>query len=506
MTTAFPMSFAQQRLCFLHRMDPTGAAHATVRCHRVTGPLDPRALREALDVLVARHEPLRTAFPLGTRQQVSAEGRGHVHVHVLEVATEAEALRHAHEEAARPFELEHGPLLRLTVMRLEPRTHFLVFAVHLLVADGASLQVFTEELAIAYRAALLGQPTGLPELPVQYVDWAAWQREQLTAERREALSRRWREQLSGVPLFLDLVPPRPVLGRGRRMHRVLPAAVAHGVRALASTERQTVFTVLAAACGLVLGHRAGREQVLLGLAVANRDLPEVERVLGFFVNTVVLQVDLRGDPDFRELLTRVAAATVAAYAHKDLPFEQLVADLAPPRDPTRSPVVQVNFAYHPAGTAGALSLHGCEVTEFLLDLPSAKFELTLRVEERSDGPYTVWAEFDESLFNPAFIDGLLAAYEDVLRTATPHARTSPPRSPVEARAQHLSRIFADVLKVDSVAPDDDFFQRGGHSLQLVEVAARIRSEMGQDLSLRELYQHPTVAGAAARLDRTGAPR
>ncbi|GEN13188.1 hypothetical protein MFU01_82250 [Myxococcus fulvus] len=498
------MSFAQQRLCFLHRMDPTGAAHATVRCHRVTGALDARALREALDALVARHEPLRTVFPLGTQQHVSAEG--HAQVRFLEVATEAEALRHAHEEALHPFDLEHGPLLRLTVIRLAPRTHVLVLAAHLLAADGTSLQVFTEELAIAYRAALLGEPTVLPELPVQYVDWAAWQREQLTAERRESLSRWWREQLSGVPLFLDLVPPRPALGKGRRLHRVLPAAVADRVRALASTERQTVFTVLASACGVVLGHRAGREQVLLGLAVANRDLSEVERVLGFFVDTVVLQVDLRGDPDFRALLTRVSAATAAAYAHKDLPFEQLVADLAPPRDPTRSPVVQVNFAHHPAGTAGALSLHGCEVTELLLDLPSAKFELTIRVEERADGAFTVWAEFDESLFDPVFIEGLLVAYEDVLRTATPEARASLPRAPPGAREQQLSRIFADVLKVASVAPDDDFFLRGGHSLLLVEVAARIRSEMGQDLGLRELYQHPTVAGIAARLDRTAAPR
>ncbi|MBZ4402341.1 condensation domain-containing protein [Myxococcus sp. AS-1-15] len=502
MTTVFPMSFAQQRLCFLHRMDPTGAAHATVRCHRVTGPLDSRALQEALDALVARHEPLRTVFPLGTQQLIAPEGRAQVRF--VEVKTEAEALRHAHEEALQPFDLERGPLLRLTVLRLEPRTHFLLFAVHLLVADGTSLQVFTEELAIAYRAALLGRPPALPELPVQYVDWAAWQREQLTAERRESLSRWWREQLSGVPLFLDLVPPRPVSGRGRRMHRVLPAAVSDGVRALASTERQTVFTVLAAACGRVLGHRAGRERVLLGLAVANRDLPEVERVLGFFVETVVLQVDLRGDVDLRALLTRVASATAAATAHKALPFEQLVADLAPPRDPTRSPVVQVNFAYHPVGTAGALSLQDCEVTELLLDLPSAKFELTVRVEERSDGAFTVWGEFDESLFEPAFIEALLADYEDVLRTATPDARTSPRRS--STREQQLGRIFADVLKVASVAPDDDFFQRGGHSLQLVEVAVRIRNELGQDLGLRELYQHPTVAGIAARLDRTGAPR
>ncbi|RKH35905.1 hypothetical protein D7Y13_00630 [Corallococcus praedator] len=504
MTTVFPMSFAQQRLCFLHRMDPSGAAHVTVRCHRVTGPLDLRALREALDVLVARHEPLRTVFPLGTHQRVSPDGRGHVDV--VDATTEEEALRHAQAEVARPFDLEHGPLLRLTVVRLEPRVHFLVFAVHLLVADGWSLQVFSEDLALAYRAAVLGEPTGLSELPVQYADWAAWQREQLTAARRESLSHGWRERLSGVPLFLDLVPPRPVLGQGRRAHRVLPAAVVDSVRALASAERQTVFTVLAAACGIVLGHHAGREQVLLGLAVANRDLPEVERVLGFFVNTVVLKVDLRGDPDFRELLGRVAGATADAYAHKDLPFEQLVADLAPPRDPTRSPVVQVNFAYHPAGTAGALALHGCEVTEPLLDLPTAKFELTLRVEERSDGLCTVWAEFDESLFDLAFIEGLLAAYEDILRTAAPGARMPRLRPVRTATEEHLARIFADVLKVASVHAHDDFFQLGGHSLQLVEIAARVRTEMGQDLGLRELYQHPTVAGAAARLARTGASR
>ncbi|WP_224371708.1 condensation domain-containing protein [Hyalangium versicolor] len=504
MTTAFPMSFAQQRLCFLHWVDPTGAAHSAVRCYRVTGPLDLRALREALDVLVARHEPLRTVFPLGAHQHVSPDGRGRLHI--VDVADEAEALRHAEAEVARPFDVEHGPLLRLTVARLDPETHFLVFASHLLVADGWSLQIFSEELAIAYRAALLGESTGLPELPVQYADWAAWQREQLTPSRREELSRWWREQLSGIPLVLDLVPPRPALGQGRRVHRVLPADVTQAVRTFASAERQTVFTVLAAACGVILGHRAGRQQVLLGLAVANRDLPEVERVLGFFVNTVVLQVDLRGDPDFRELLRRVSETTTSAYAHKDLPFEQLVADLAPPRDPTRSPVVQVNFAYHPVGTAGALALHGCTVTEPLLDLPTAKFELTLRVEDHADGPTRVWAEFDESLFDAGFVVALLAAYEEVLRAAAPGTRVTGLLSARSGTEQRLTRIFADVLGVDSIDPYDDFFRLGGHSLQLVEVAARIRTELGRDLGLRELYQHPTPAGAAARLEQTGASR
>lgn len=504
MTNAFPMSFAQQRLCFLHRVDPTGAAHSSARCFRVTGPLDTGALRTALEVLVARHEPLRTVFPLGTHQHVLKASP--VDMRVVDVATEAEALRHAEALVSQPFDVEHGPLLRLAVHRVEPRTHLLVFFVHLLAADGWSQQVFFEELAIAYQAAVTGAPTTLPELPVQYADWAAWQREQLTEARRAELSGWWRQRLSGIPLVLDLVPPRPALGRGRRMHRVLSAELTSAVHAFASAERQTVFTVLSAACGVVLGRHAGRQQVLLGLAVANRDLPEVERVLGFFVNTVVLQVDLRGDPTFREQLARVSEATAAAYAHKDLPFEQLVADLAPPRDPTRSPVVQVNFAYHPTGTAGVLGLHGCTVTEPQWDLPTAKFELTLRVEDRGDGTCTVWAEFDESLFDASFIDDVLTSYEEVLRAAAPEVPVSSLRPAHTLIEQRLTRIFADVLGVATVDPHDDFFHLGGHSLQLIDVVARVRTELGRDLGLRELYQNPTAAGAAARLERTGASR
>ncbi|EPX55610.1 Long-chain-fatty-acid--CoA ligase [Cystobacter fuscus DSM 2262] len=334
MTTVFPMSFAQRRLCFLHGLDPTGFAHSSARCFQVTGPLDVTALRAAVDVLVARHEPLRTVFPLGASQHV---------------------------------------------------------------------------------------------------------------------------------------------------------------------------TVLAAACGVVLGHQAGRERVLLGLAVANRELPEVERVLGFFVNTVALRIDLSGDPDFRELLGRVADAT-AAYAHQDLPFEQLVAELAPPRDPVRSPLVQVNFAHHPAGSMGVMALHGCAVREHLLDFATAKFELTLRVEESVDGASVVWAEFDERVFDTGFIDGLLSSYEEVLRTAALEVPVSRLLSARGATERVLTRIFADVLGVETVGPHDDFFRLGGHSLLLVDVAVRVRAELGRDIGLRDLYQTPTVVGAAARLERAGDTR
>ncbi|MFY0578573.1 condensation domain-containing protein [Cystobacter fuscus] len=504
MTTVFPMSFAQRRLCFLHGLDPSGFAHSSARCFRVTGPLDIAALRTAVDVLVARHEPLRTVFPLGASQHVSPQGHGHVRL--IDVPDDSEALRHADSLASQPFDIEHGPLLRLSVLELAPETHFLVLSVHLLAADGWSLQVFLEELALAYREAVSGEPAGWTELPVQYADWAVWQREQLTEPRRVELSSWWRQHLAGFPLVLELIPPRGVMGRGRRVHRVLPAEVAAAVHVLASAGRQTAFTVLAAACGVVLGHHAGGERVLLGLAVANRELPEVERVLGFFVNTVALRIDLGGDPDFRELLGRVAGATAAAYAHQELPFEQLVAELAPPRDPARSPLVQVNFAYHPAGSLGVMTLHGCAVREHLLDFATAKFELTLRVEETADGSSVVWAEFDESRFDIGFIDGLLSSYEEVLRAAAlevPVSRLLPARAEME---RVLTRIFADVLGVATVGPHDDFFRLGGHSLLLVDVAVRVRAELGRDIGLRDLYQTPTVAGAAARLARAGDTR
>lgn len=504
MTAAFPMSFAQRRLCFLHGLDPTGFAHSSARCFQVTGPLDVSSLRSAVELLVARHEPLRTVFPLGSLQHVLPTGRAAMRV--IDVPNEAEALRYAQAIVCQPFDIEHGPLLRLTVFRLEPRTHFLVFSVHLLAADGWSLQIFFEELAIAYRSVAAQEASGLSELPVQYVDWAVWQREQLTGPRREELSRWWHQHLAGAPLVLDLVPYRRAMGRGRRVHRPLPAEVATALRALAGTERQTLFTLLAAACGVVLGHHAGTPQVLLGLAVANRDLPEVERVLGFFVNTVALKIDLRGDPCFRELLVRVAEATAAAAAHKDLPFEQLVAGLDPPRDPARSPLVQINFAYHPAGTLGRMELHGCAVTEHPLDFATAKFELTLRVEETAEGVSLVWAEFDESVFDTRFIDGLLSAYEGVLRAATPEvpvSRLLPGRAATE---RVLTRIFAHVLGVEAVGPHDDFFRLGGHSLMLVDVAVQIRAELGRDIGLRDLYELPTVAGVAARLERTSASR
>jgi non-ribosomal peptide synthetase component F len=264
-------------------------------------------------------------------------------------------------------------------------------------------------------------------LPVQYADWAGWQAEQLTVARRAALVQWWRGELAGAPVRLELPRPRAQAGapRGRRLHRRLDRAAMASLAAFATAERQTAFGALAAVCGAVLARCTGQDRLLLGVAVAHRDRPEVEHVLGLFVDSVALRVDLTGDPRFAELVRRVASAMAAAYDHRDLPFDQLVAAIDPPGPPEpsrrrdRSPGIQVHFAHHPAGSIGCIALHGCTVTERVVDASTAKFELMLRVEQVADGA-VLWAEFDSAQIEPAWAERLLVDYAELLGAAVCH--------------------------------------------------------------------------------------
>ncbi|MFE5586864.1 condensation domain-containing protein [Kitasatospora sp. NPDC056531] len=433
----FTLSFAQRRLWFLHALDPTGHAHSTERWFRVTGALDVGALQRAVDALAARHEALRTVFPDtadGPVQCVRPAGR--IAVRTLRGARdEAAARRRAAEFLRRPFDIAEGPLLRIAVLPLGPDDRMLVLSAHLLAADGWSHNVLLEELGLLYRAALAASPgqDRLAPLPVQYADWGAWQYEQLTSARRAGLLDWWRAELAGAPLVLDLraeaeapdpaVRPSP---DGGRIRQVLGPELGAAVRGLAGTQRQTVFTVLLSAFAVALAHRADQPRLVLGLAVANRDQPQVQRVLGFFVNTVALHLDLTGDPGFDRLLTRVAATVAAAHGHRDLPFDELVAALAPPGVPGRSPVVQVNFAHHPAGSLGALELPGCTVRELPVDHGPGKFELTVRVVESADDGLVVWGEYGAGALHEQDVQEVLTAYQEVLRstTVTPDAPLS----------------------------------------------------------------------------------
>ncbi|MET8170411.1 amino acid adenylation domain-containing protein [Streptomyces sp. NPDC005329] len=345
---ALPLSFSQQRLWFLDRLTPDSGFWNVAMGVRARGPLDVDALRSALSVVVARHEALRTVFPddgAGTPVAVVQDGR-EIPLPVTEVADEAEALALAAADAALPFDLARGPLLRARVLRLAPQDHAVLITAHHAVTDGWSHVVFWGELAEAYTAALDGRDPVLPELPVQYGDFAVWQRAHLDGAVLDRHLEYWRGRLAGTkPLELPLDHPRPALATsaGASQPWELPEDLVRAARALGADEGATLYMTLLAAFSVVLARFAGTDDVAVGTPVAGRTRAEVERLIGFFVNMLVLRTDLSGDPTFRELLGRVRESAVGAMDHQDLPFEHLVEALAPERDLSRNPLVQVVF-------------------------------------------------------------------------------------------------------------------------------------------------------------------
>ncbi len=350
-----PLSFAQQRLWFLDRLDPGTPAHNMPFPLRLRGTLDVGVLRRALAGIVRRHEALRTVFAEveGSPVQVVLPPAP-VRLPVVELSAlppeerEAGVLRLAGEEARRPFDLARGPLLRATLVRLDAEDHAVFFTLHHVVSDGWSMGVLVREVSALYQALLRGEPSPLPPLPVQYADYALWQRAWLAGERLERQLGWWRERLAGAPSTLDLPtdrPHRPLAGVSTRtLDFALSRTASHGVREAARREGATTFMVLLASWQLLLGRYSGEEDVVVGTAVANRRRVETEGLIGFFVNTLALRVDLAGDPSFHGVLARVRETTLGAYQHQDLPFERLVEELAPERSVTHTPLFQVMFA------------------------------------------------------------------------------------------------------------------------------------------------------------------
>ncbi len=365
-----PLSFSQERLWFLDRLRPGTSEYNIPQVLRLTGALRPDLLARAWTALVARHEALRTVFverasgrrgptaPLeivGPVQRVLPARRQALPV------VDLEALPPARREtvgralvvgAARaPFDLVTGPLLRTTLVRLGAEEHLLVAVVHHIVADGWSVEVLVRELVELWGAALAGRPPALAPLPVQYGDYAAWEREHLAGARLDELLRVWTGRLAGLrPLELPTDRPRPAerVGRGGTVRRHLPAALRSGLDALARRHGVTPFMVLTAAFQALLARLAGDDDVALGTPIANRRRGELEPLIGFFVNTLVLRGDLSGDPPFATLLERTREISLEAYAHQELPFERLVEELAPARDPSRTPLFQVMVTFQAA--------------------------------------------------------------------------------------------------------------------------------------------------------------
>ncbi len=414
-----PLSFAQQRLWFIDRLEPGGAHYNLPALLRLRGRLDRAALAAVFAELARRHEVLRTSFPAvaGSPVQEIAPAappeatalplidlRG---LAPLPAAAAAELARLARQEARRPFDLERGPLWRATLVAAAGagagEEHALLVTLHHVVADGWSVGVLEREVAALYGAFAAGLPSPLAPLPVQYADFAAWQAERFRGELLEREVAWWRERLDGTPaeLTLPFDRPRPPLAghRGGRVELRIPLEAGAAIAGGARRSGATVFMTLLAAFQALLARYGGETLIPVGTPVANRLQPEVEGLVGFFVNTLVLRGDLAGDPTVAELLARTRSAALAAYAHQELPFEKLVEALAPERRLGRTPLVQVLLALQNTPSPG-LALPALRLTREEVESGTAKLDLAVMLAESSAG-LAGTIEYDAELFDRA---------------------------------------------------------------------------------------------------------
>ncbi|HEX9939684.1 MAG TPA: amino acid adenylation domain-containing protein, partial [Longimicrobium sp.] len=386
-TEAMPLSFAQERLWFLDRLEPGRATYNVPVAWRLEGALDEAALERSLGEIVRRHESLRTVFREtgGSPVQVIAPFGGFaLRVEDLsgldEADREAVVRRRAGEEARRAFDLAAGPLFRAALLRLGAEDHVLLLSMHHVVSDGWSMGVLLRELSALYAAYREGGESPLAELPVQYADYAVWQREQLEGEVLDRQLSYWKERLAGAPELLELPTdrPRPAVQthRGATVPFGLSPEQLERLQALGRSAGTTLYMTVLAAFQVLLSRYGGGDDIVVGSPIAGRPRREVEELIGFFVNTLVLRTDLSGDPSFREVLRRVREVTLGAYENQEVPFERLVAELQPERSRSHSPLFQVMFTLQDAGAGGA-ALAGLKVGGAGAAMEIAKFDLSL---------------------------------------------------------------------------------------------------------------------------------
>jgi amino acid adenylation domain-containing protein/non-ribosomal peptide synthase protein (TIGR01720 family) len=407
-----PLSFAQQRLWFLDQLEPDSPSYNISAAVRLSGDLDVGALGRVLNEVIRRHEALRTAFASvdGRAVQVISPALT-IELPLLDLSNsgglEAQVREAATREARRPFDLARGPLLRASLLKLAEQEHVALLTMHHIVSDGWSMGVLVQEVAALYEAFTQGRPSPLPELTIQYADFAHWQREWLQGERLTEQLAYWKERLREPSVLeLPLDRPRPAVQtvNGAIHHFTLPAALAAELRELGRQHNATLFMTLLAAFKVLLQRHAGQADVCVGTPIANRNRAEIEGLIGFFVNTLVLRTDLSGNPIFAELIGRVRETALGAYAHQDLPFERLVEELRPARDLSHTPLVQVMFALRNT-PMGELRMPGLTLSALETDSGTARFDLTMQVVDASD-ELACSFEYNTDLFERETIERL----------------------------------------------------------------------------------------------------
>ncbi len=430
-------SYLQEGLWFLEQFDPGKPTYNVPGATRMVGHLDLDALQRALTEIVRRHESLRTTFVMknGLPHQVIAPAQPVV-LEVInleslaEAEREAEMLRLATAEARKPFDLEKGPLFRCFLIRLKENEHVLVLNIHHIVTDGWSMGVFTRELIALYEAYSQGKSSPLPELPIQFADFAIWQRKWLQGGRLQQQLSFWEKQLNGASYTLQLPTDRPrpqfITCNGNHITITLSKSLSEALRMLARREDFTLFETLLSAFKILLSFYSGQEDIIVGSPVANRNKKEIEDLIGYFVNMLPLRTKLSGNLTFKELLNRVHKTTETAYAHADVPFGKIVEHLRLPRDPSRNPIFQVEFILLSYDHAPAIygygfrspikrSLKVSDLTLIPVEVESgvAKFDLVVLLWDLPEGISGTF-EYNADLYEESTIKQMIQLYKILL--------------------------------------------------------------------------------------------
>ncbi len=458
---AFPASFAQQRLWFLEQLEPGTAAYNLPRAFRINGPLDVEVLTRAFQMVVLRHASLRTVFDSvdgEARQVVLSDVDVSIPIidlsHIPEAERESEALRFASEEGKKPFDLSEGPLLRPVLVRLGADRYFLVLVMHHIITDGWSIALLFREVTKCYAALTRNEVPELPELPLQYTEYAQWQREYMSGEVLTNEVEHWKSKLAGAPTLLDLPAdhPRPATHswRGATEEISLDSSMLAKLKALAQAERSTLFMVAMAAFQALLWRYTNQESILLGTPIAGRHEVEIENMIGLFVNTLVFRTDFADNLSFRELIQQVRSFALEAYMHQDVPFEKLVDELVPQRSLDTHPLFQVMFTFQNIPKQ-VFEIPGLSIKEMPFEAGIAKFDLSVEVWENDE--LHCQFEYNTDLFEQSTILRMLGHLEQLITAAVENPDTPVAQIPIMS-AQERRQVLQEWNRTELGYPRD----------------------------------------------------
>ena len=559
-TGPLPLTFVQERIWLIQRLTPETTVYNVPRALRIRGRFDASVVEQIFGDLEERHELLRTTYPdvAGTPMQLVHEPRGipvqHVDLGELPPGEREQRIRTMILENGRqPFDVINGPLIRITLARISADEHVIIVIEHHLIHDGWAQGVFLRDFLELYEARTVGRSPRLPELPVQYADYAVWQRENLRGEQLDRLLDFWTREVQDAPQVLELPADRPhpdvLTFAGRLETLIISDELGSDLRAFARRQGVTLFMAMATAFATLVHRYSSQDDMLLGVGMANRQRAETENLLGMLINTLLLRVRVDADATFADLLAEVRERSLRMYAHQDMPFEKLVEHLNPRRSLGRMPLCQVMFSFLDTPMP-ALAVPGLTFEVIDAHNHTAKFDLNIVVQPRAEqrtgdaaaqlnNEIAMLTEYNADVFDVerirrmhddflAILAGAIADPDRAVRDFLPHGAAPAPTAPVEpARPQfddlgdledqlddldgdweteyepprtpleeRLVQLWAQHLPVDRVGINDDFFDIGGHSLLANQVISRVQQEFQVELPLRRLFEAPTVAQLA----------